>query len=49
MDTGGKSKTTLVVAAMTATKGTAATATIIGAANNSGRRVAVIPTGIGSR
>jgi hypothetical protein len=47
-DTGGNSKTTLTVAAMMAAKGMAATATITGAANNSGRRVAVVPTGVGS-
>jgi hypothetical protein len=49
MDTGGNSRATVAVAAMTATRGTAATATIIGAANNSGRRVAVVPTGVGIR
>src|SRR5512133_1295865 len=49
MDTGGNSKTAPAMAAMMATSGTVATATIVGAANNSGRRVAVVPTGVGSR
>jgi hypothetical protein len=49
MDTGGRSKTMVAVAAMTATSGTAATARVMGAANNSGRRVAVVPTGVGIR
>src|SRR6188472_1101328 len=49
MDTGGTSKAAVALAAITATSGRVATATISGAAKSSGSRVALVPTGVGRK